>query len=144
MSNSRKKKTRKKRPSSIPTEWATNNRKKLLAKTNEAEEHIQSCLSVSGLLYRREYECRVDGKDRFIDFVAEVGSSRIAIEVDGAHHFTGKGQIADRKREDSLIKAGEVDAFLRLSWKQTMQTNAGQLKELLLLVAQSQGRLLLY
>lgn len=119
------------RTSIIPTHWAISNRSKLLAKENAAEERIEAVLKAAGILYNREHLVRCEGKDFSIDFVAETDEGLVAIEVDGAHHFTDQQRKRDKAREVKILRAGEVVRFVRLSWNEALGMNVATLRQAL-------------
>jgi len=135
---------RKKKPSSIPSEWAMTNRNTLLSKDNKGEACIEKLLKEAGIPHTREFVTRCCDKDRFIDFVVEWNGRMVAIEVDGKPHMSAKGQSDDRKREREIIKSGEVSSFVRFSWSEAMRCDTKRLRSILDLSALSGGVVLMY
>jgi very-short-patch-repair endonuclease len=117
----RKPRRRRKKPSSIPSSWATRNRNKLLAKKNKAEEHIEKCLTYAGILFTRESPVRCNGKEYFMDFAVETSVGIVAIEVDGSQHMNARGQAKDRIRDRNILRSGEAISIIRLSWSQALK-----------------------
>lgn len=103
----------------------------MLAKSNKAEEHIETCLKPIGFLYTREYALRHNKKDYFIDFVVEVNGAPVAIEVDGGQHFSPKGQKMDRARERNILASGEANRIIRMSWAVALSMNTMKLRSIL-------------
>ena len=111
--------------------WAVDTQKKLLSKTNEAEDRIESLLKSGGIPYVREYIAKWEKKEFFIDFCVEWDRKIIAVEIDGAQHMTPKGLHDDRRREERIMEAGEAYSFIRLSWKNSRLITANDMKKLL-------------
>lgn len=114
------------------------NRDTLLAKVNAAEEHMDRLLKRSQFVYQREYACRCNGRDYFIDFV--VLGYGLGIEIDGRDHFKPTGQAADRIREKAILDSGEVLHILRLSWSRALAIKTHSELDELMTAAANIGR----
>ncbi len=103
------------------------NRGDLLKKVNAAEERIEDMMKRAAIIHSREFAIHHGRRDYFIDFAIETLDGMVALEVDGKHHFTPKGQAADRLREKALFASSEFVAVVRLSWPVAMSIDATEL-----------------
>ena len=112
----------KKQPTGLTKEqWVEQARKELLTKKNAAEERMDSLLSELPVKFRREHPMEIDGRMYFIDFLVTSilaparKKVRVAIEVDGTHHYLDKFQIEKDVRKDmDLLRTSRVNSVLRI------------------------------
>jgi very-short-patch-repair endonuclease len=102
--------------------WVKKTRETLLHKGNLAERRVSKLLKKCPLSVHRERPIMVDGKIFFLDFlVTSIVSPkrvkcRVAIEVDGAHHYDEEKARSDRERERMLLSTCRVRSIVRMGW----------------------------
>jgi very-short-patch-repair endonuclease len=102
--------------------WVKKTRSQLLHKDNAAEKRMRDLLKKCPVAVHRERPISVDGKLFFIDFlITSIVSPkrfkcRVAIEIDGAHHFDEERFKADRERERMLLSTCRVRSIIRMGW----------------------------
>lgn len=103
--------------------WSTKNRERLLAKENDAEQHVDNLLASLPLTFRRERPINIEGKKYFIDFLVtsmkrpDRKKVRIAIEVDGGYHLTDEQKQRDARKDLDLMSTSRVWSVVRISDK---------------------------